>query len=134
VSFGVWTLRLKDAERAFALEASRAAVGGVVAKLRGLEDRDAAREWTGAEIVVPRSQLPAAAEGEVYWADLEGLEVRNTVGGVLGKVEGLFATGAHAVLVVRGERERLIPFVAGQTVVRVDLAERVIVVDWAADY
>jgi 16S rRNA processing protein RimM len=83
---------------------------------------------------VPRSQLPAAAEGEVYWADLEGLEVRNTVGGVLGKVEGLFATGAHAVLVVRGERERLIPFVAGQTVVRVDLAERVIVVDWAADY
>ena len=133
-SFGVWTLRLLDVEREFEIESSRVQKGGVVAKLRGVEDRDSAREWTGAEIVVPRSDLPAAAEGEIYWTDLEGLEVMTTVGVVLGKIEGLFTTGAHDVLVVSGERERLIPFVAGRTVVRVDLGQRLIIVDWPADY
>jgi len=132
--FGVWTLRRNGAERAFDVEDGRAHGGAVIAKLRGLNDRDSAAGWVGAEIVVERERLPAPAENEFYWADLEGLEVRSTAGEVLGTVDHLLATGANDVLVLAGPTERLIPFVMGSVVKHVDLGARVIVVDWSADY
>src|SRR5690606_439016 len=105
-----------------------------IVKLDGVDDRDAAREWVGAEIAVERRQLPPCGPGEFYWSDLEGLEVRTLEGEVLGTVDHLLATGGNDVLVLAGEKERLIPFV-WETVIRsVDLDEGVIVADWAADY
>jgi 16S rRNA processing protein RimM len=132
-SYGSWTLRGRGAEREFAVESGREHDSGMVVKLRGLDDRDAARDWVGAEIVVERRRLPPVAAGELYWVDLEGLEVRTVTGVVLGRVDHLLATGANDVLVVRGDKERLIPFVAGPIVKNVDLAGRVIIVDWAPD-
>jgi 16S rRNA processing protein RimM len=38
------------------------------------------------------------------------------------------------VLVVKGERERLIPFVLDQVIVNVDLDKREIQVDWDKDF
>ena len=55
-------------------------------------------------------------------------------GDALGRVHHLIATGAHDVLVVHGQRERLIPFVSGATVKRVDLDKGLIVVDWDPDF
>ena len=132
--FGVWTLRLRGADRSFDVEEARSHAGGVVAKLRAVDDRDRAREWVGADIVVERERLPATAANEFYWADLQGLEVHTQSGEVLGTVDHLLATGAHDVLVLGGARERLIPFVMGQVVKHVDIAARVIVVDWSPDY
>jgi 16S rRNA processing protein RimM len=134
VRFGAWTLRGRGAERAFDVEDGHSHAGGVVAKLKGLDDRDRAREWVGAHVVVPRAQLPRLREGELYWADLEGLEVRTTAGVVLGKVDHLLATGQHDVLVLDSEPERLIPFVRGAVVKDVDLSRAAIVVDWSPDY
>jgi len=58
-----------------------------------------------------------------------------TLGGIdLGTVAAVFATGANDVLVVRGERERLLPFVRGQVVVEIDLERRVLRVDWDLDF
>jgi 16S rRNA processing protein RimM len=132
--FGAWTLRRNGNDRRFDVEEGQGHAGGVIAKLRGLDDRDLAREWVGAEIVVGREQLPATAADEFYWSDLEGLEVRTTAGEVLGTVDHLLATGANDVLVLGGSTERLIPFVVGRVVKQVDLAARLIVVDWSADY
>jgi 16S rRNA processing protein RimM len=134
VGFGTWTLRLRGVDRAFEVDDGHEHAGGVVAKLRGVDDRDAARLWLGADIVVERERLPAVRAGEFYWTDLEGLEVRTTSGATLGKVEDLLATGANDVLVVGGAPERLIPFVLGPVVKEVDLAAGLIVVDWSADY
>ncbi len=106
----------------------------LVARIAGVEDRDAAAAWVGAEIAVPRSALPAAAEGEFYWVDLIGLDVENTDGEGYGTVDSLIETGAHDVLVVKGERERLIPFAVGPVVKDVDLERKRILVDWDADY
>jgi 16S rRNA processing protein RimM len=108
--YGAWTLRSGGVYKTFGLEDGRSHGGSVVAKLQGLEDRDRAREWVGADVVVERERLPAAAPGELYWTDLEGLEVRTTTGVVLGKVEHLLATGANDVLVLDGQPPRLIPF------------------------
>lgn len=107
---------------------------GMVAKLSGCDDRDAAVALVGAEIQVPRSALPKPKRGEFYWADLEGLDVVTVDGAPLGKVSHLFATGANDVLVVRGERERLIPYVTGQFVKKVDLQAGRITVDWDPEF
>ena len=131
---GVWLLRMNGVDSPFDVEDGRSQGGGVVAKLRGLDDRDRALEWVGAEIVVEREGLPALAANEFYWTDLEGLEVRTTAGEVLGKVDHLLATGANDVLVIGGSPQHLIPFIVGPVVKQVDLAARLIVVDWSTDY
>jgi 16S rRNA processing protein RimM len=106
----------------------------LVARIDGIEDRDAAAAWVGAEIAVARAALPPAAAGEYYWVDLIGLAVENTDGESFGTVGTLIETGAHDVLVVQGERERLIPFAVGPIVKDVDLEQGRILVDWDADY
>ena len=53
---------------------------------------------------------------------------------MLGKVDHLLATGANDVLVLGGAPQRLIPFIVGPVVKQVDLAARLIVVDWSPDY
>jgi len=55
-------------------------------------------------------QLPKARKGEYYWSDLIGLSVETNLGVQLGVVESLLETGANDVVIVKGERERVIPF------------------------
>ena len=107
---------------------------GLVAKLAGIDDRNAAEELGSCFIGAPREDLPAPQQDEYYWADLVGLEVVNVQEQSLGRVESLIETGANQVLVVKdGERERLLPFVA-QVVKAVDLAGRRIRVEWGDDW
>lgn len=86
------------------------------------------------EIGVSRDQLPATAPGEYYWSELQGLEVITVEGESLGTVDHLLETGANDVLVVKGERERLIPFVMDQVVTEVDLEHGLIRVDWDKEF
>ena len=108
---------------------------GIIAKLPGCDDRDAAARLIGATIQVRRSALAKPKRGEIYWADLEGLDVVTAQGVALGKVSHLFSTGANDVLVVHdGERERLIPYVTQQFVCEVDLKVGRITVDWDPEF
>ena len=120
--------------RELAIEAGRAHGEGVVLKFAGCHDRDQAMALMQAEIAVRRSQLPPPQPGEYYWADLEGLQVITLDGVDLGTVDSLFATGANDVMVVRGERQRLLPFVQGQVVVEINLEQRQLRVDWDPDF
>jgi 16S rRNA processing protein RimM len=105
----------------------------VIAQLAGCEDRDAAAAFRGRGIAVRRSELPRARAGEHYWADLIGLAVVNGQAQPLGRITGILQTGANDVLVVEGERERLIPFIAG-VIREVDAAAGVVRVEWDPDY
>ncbi len=106
----------------------------VVAKLRGVDDRDAAAVLRGQELAVPRESLPPAAEGEFYWSDLVGLAVVNGVGEALGEVAEVFSNGAQEVLRVQdGTTERLIPFVPAYVQEVRPEAGRM-VVDWQRDW
>lgn len=107
---------------------------GVIVRLQGYTDRNRALGLMDSEIGISRDQLPATAPGEYYWGDLQGLEVITQDDESLGRVDHLIETGANDVLVVVGERERLIPFVLEQVVTRVDLATGVIWVDWDKDF
>jgi len=106
----------------------------VVARLEGVEDRDQAIALKGTRILVPRQCFPEASPGTYYWADLIGLDVVTVAGVALGKVRGLLETGANDVLDVKGDRDRLIPFVVGEFVKNVDLAESRITVDWDPEF
>jgi 16S rRNA processing protein RimM len=97
-------------------------------KLEGIADRTAAEALVGAELLAEREALGEAGEGRHLWADLEGLEVVTAAGEEIGRVTGLYETGAVDVLVVKGARgEKLVPLAP---YVAVDLAAgRIVVVD-----
>jgi 16S rRNA processing protein RimM len=78
--------------------------------------------------------LPEPRADEVYWTDLIGLAVVNVHGEALGTVDRLLETGANDVLVLRGDRERLVPFVRGAVVKDIDQEAGRITVDWDRDY
>jgi 16S rRNA processing protein RimM len=135
LDYGTWHVGNEQAWRP--LEVLEANVHGgkvIIAKLEGIADRTAAEKCKGLLIAVPRSELPAQEEGEYYWSDLIGLAVENVQGEVFGTVDSLLETGANDVLVVKGEGgEKLIPFIAS-VIQHVSLKDKIIRVDWQADY
>ncbi|HXH04191.1 MAG TPA: ribosome maturation factor RimM [Candidatus Competibacteraceae bacterium] len=119
----------------YQVEQGRVQGKGVILKLRGCEDRDQAATLLGQSIAVTREQLPPAAPGEYYWADLIGLRVVTVAEIELGRVDSLFETGANDVVVVKdGEREHLLPFLQGSVVRSVDLEQGVMRVEWDPDF
>lgn len=130
-----WLLRdAKGRERT--IEGARARPGGkgLIGTLPGIDDRDVAEALRGAELFVPRSALPPPRDGEFYWIDLEGLRVANVEGVDFGTVASVFSNGANDVLVVRGDRERMIPWRRPDYVRELDFDAGRIVVDWDADF
>lgn len=133
----------KGFPRLLKITASREHGDVVVASAQELPDRNAAEALKGARVFISRASFPTADEGEFYWVDLIGLQVVNREGVLLGAVSDLLDTGPHSVLRVRPtespagmtelEAEVLIPFVAAY-IDQVDLAQKRITVDWAADY
>jgi len=105
----------------------------VILRLEGHDDRDQAAALIGTEIGADRNELPEPEDGHYYWSDLKGLTVVHRDGTELGKVKEVLETGAHDVMVVQGEQERLVPFVMDEVVLDVDLAQKVINVDWEWD-
>ena len=106
----------------------------IVAQLAGIDDRDQAASLMGWDIFITQDQLPKAAKGEYYWSDLIGLQVETIDGVQLGAVDSLLETGANDVIIVQGERERVIPFLQGRTIIKVDLDAGKIIVDWDPDF
>lgn len=135
LAYSPWWLELPDGTlQACRVKAGRVHGKGLVALLEGVADVEAAQALVGAGIRVDRAQLGEAGPDSWYWADLEGLRVLTLAGEELGRVEALMETGANDVLVVQGDRRRLIPFVNGQVVRTVDLAAGTLTVDWDPDF
>jgi len=133
MDFESWRVGRGEQQMHYSVEAIQGHGKALVAKLAGIDDREAAYAMRGQEISVAKSALPPPEENEFYWSDLIGLTVFNRDGVKLGKVDSLMESGANDLLVVKGMREHLIPFVAA-FVGKVDLADGTIEVDWGEDY
>jgi 16S rRNA processing protein RimM len=110
----------------------------VVATSDEVPDRNSAEALRGARVFIPRSSFPTAGDDEYYWVDLIGLQVINRESVVLGTVRELLAAGPQTTLVLEAFAdgkpvERLVPFVSA-FIDKVDLAGRLITVDWQPDY
>lgn len=112
----------------------------IIALLENCQTREAASAYIQHDIFIERSELPDLKD-EVYWIDLEGLQVVNLQGQVLGRIDKMLETGANDVMVVRSEllssetanhdmREILIPYVEDHYVIEVNLEQGIIKVDW----
>ena len=135
VSYSPWYLVRGDWQEKRKIKSGRRQGKSVVAKLAGCNDRDAAGELVGAEIRIPRAALPETElPGEYYWADLVGLRVETVEGVDLGRIDHLFETGSNDVIVVQGDRERLIPYIWEQVVQTVDIEAGLMRVDWDPDF
>lgn len=135
LTYSPWLIRQPGkAWREVTISDGRKQGKGIVAHLQDCDDREAARLFIGAEIAVYRNQLAELGQDEYYWTDLQGLKVITTDGQELGIVDHVFATGANDVLVVTGEREHLIPFIQGQTIIKIDLQAGCMRVDWYPDF
>ncbi|MDV3467927.1 ribosome maturation factor RimM [Stenotrophomonas sp. C3(2023)] len=130
-----WILRSPSGQES-TLTGARGRDGGkaLVATFPGIDDRNVVEAMHGTEIYVARSALPPPKPDEYYWVDLEGLDVRTVDGVALGQVSHLFSTGANDVVVVRGDRERMIPWLQPDVVVSVDFDANLIVVDWDPEF
>ena len=131
--YAEWVVKSPQGWRYMALEEFAVRPNGTLAKLGGCEDRDAADALRGADVAIPREALGEAGEGSHYRVDLVGLEVVDESGARLGKVESFFETGDTSVMVVRGGRERMIPFV-DDYVKAVDREAGRITVAWGREY
>ena len=133
LDFESWRVGRGEQQKQYSVEASQDHSNALVAKLVGIDNRDAAFALRGQEISVERSHLALPADGEFYWSDLIGLKAVNREGIELGRVVSLMESGAHDLLVIKGKRDYLIPFVA-QFVGKVDVAGGLVEVDWGEDY
>jgi len=105
-----------------------------IAHIEGVDTPEAVVIYTNKIIGVLRDSLSQLPEHEYYWTDLEGLTVINQEDIVLGTIDYLFETGANDVMVVVGERRHMLPFLPGQVVLDVNLQEKVMRVDWDAEF
>jgi 16S rRNA processing protein RimM len=133
LDYPVWWVERDGEWHKHEVAGAKVQTSNVVARLAGCEDREAAAAFRGRSIAVPRSELPQTLAGEHYWADLIGLAVVNGNAQELGRITGILQTGANDVLVVEGERERLIPFIAG-VIREVDVPAGAVRVEWDPDY
>lgn len=94
-----------------------------------------AQLYVGDKIFILDEQLPKTntEKAEYYCKDLEGLQVINQAGINLGMVDYIFPTGANDVLVLKGDRERLVPYIK-DVILSIDLQKKIVTVDWDADF
>lgn len=143
--------QLYSIEKKFSVELLRWRKQGktLVAKIKGIDDREKARELIGVTIAIDKASLPSLGATDFYWSQLIGLRVKTTFSASeqpleslqdIGVVERLMETGANDVLVVRGDAnsiddaERLIPWVLDQFILKVDLEAREIRVSWDPEF
>ena len=101
-----------DGGRVFEIERLRPAKGVVIAKFRGVDDREAAEALNGISLYVDRDALPAPDDDEFYHADLIGLTATTPGGEPLGTVVAVHDHGAGDLLEIAPDSgpSLLIPF------------------------
>lgn len=115
--------------RTFRIVAAREGTRGIIARLAGVDDRDAAEALAGVTLLVDRRQLPEPEPDAYYHADLIGLTAVDRVGDPVGTVIAVHNHGASDIVEIRPEAGEtlLVPFTAAFVPV-VDLASRRMVV------
>ena len=122
---------------------------------KGLDNREEAARYRQQFIHLPGDKLPELAEDEIYWHQLEGMDVYNLADAnseaanacdysgakLIGKIDHLLETGANDVIVVspvideqssstEKVEKLMVPYVLDYSVIDVDVENRRVLVDW----
>jgi 16S rRNA processing protein RimM len=125
----------KDKENWLEIKAKEVKLHGktIIAKFSEIANRTQAENYKDYLIGVPKDYLPQLNEDQYYWNDLIGFEVLNLQNISFGLVDTFIKTGANDVIVVKGDKERLIPYTA-RTVLKADTINAKIIVDWDEEF
>lgn len=121
----------EDGTRSFTVKLTRTVAAGLGARVSGIATKEQADALKGTSLYVDREKLPSLPDDEFYYADLIGLEVRDTGGVLIGKVHAIHNHGAGDLIEIGGPglaETLLLPFTKA-AVPTVDLAAGRIVVD-----
>lgn len=104
-------LKTKDG-RAFDVLSVRPQGTVVVARLKGVTDRNQAEALNGVELFAAREALPEEDEGEFFHDDLIGLAVRDETDAAIGRVKAVHNFGGGDILELErpGQPSVMIPF------------------------
>lgn len=134
--YSAFNLQINGQWRRYEIEAIKPQAKTIIAKLKTVDTPEDAQLLQGAIIGVTADELPKLKKGSYYWRDLIGSQVKSTEGIEFGIVDGILETGANDVLIIKDNdnKERLVPFTVGHAVVSVDVEQKLIIVDWDADF
>jgi 16S rRNA processing protein RimM len=119
-------LETKDGKQQFEITGARTAKDHLVARIKGVDTRDAAAKLNGIELYVSREKLPATDDDEFYHADLIGLAAVTPNDKALGRIIAVYNFGAGDIIEIapaNGGETKLLPF-TNAVVPTVDLVAR----------
>lgn len=104
-------------ERSFDIRVTAHAKGLIIARLSGIDDRDAAEALKGTQLYVPKSALPEAEDGAYYHSDLIGMAAETPAGEKLGIIKAVHNFGAGDVIEIEtgnggDNKDLMVPFTA----------------------
>ena len=124
-------LETQDGAQRFEIEALRPAKDHFVARIAGVDDRDAAEKLRNLELFIPRTRLPKIDDADTFYhADLIGLDAVTPDGTQVGTVQALHNFGAGDIIEIMpagSSHPLMLPFNEA-TVPTIDLAAKQIVV------
>ena len=124
-------LETQDGTRRLEIKALRPAKDHFVARIAGIDDRDAAEKLRNLELYIPRARLPEIDEADTFYhADLIGLVVMTSDGVQIGTVRALHNFGAGdiiEIIPIGGGDTLMLPF-NETTVPKINIAQKPIMV------
>lgn len=131
LNYQEWYLKRKGQWHLYTFDNGRCHGQGLVAHLKGIDDRDLAATLSLSKIAILREKLAPLENDQFYWTDLEGLTVVSVKGENKGTVFYLYDNAGVDVMVVKCQgKEQHIPFIMHDTVQEVDLKQRKLIIDW----
>jgi 16S rRNA processing protein RimM len=134
LSYAQWYAFLGKVWQPVQLITVKAQNNGIIALVEGYADRELVTRLTNVDIGIKEECLAELAPGEFYWHELVGMRVINQQGEPFGEVIDVMPTGANDVLVVKGEKKHLIPYLPGQVIIDINKSQQQIIVDWDMDF
>lgn len=117
----VWLAAPDRRPKRFPVRAWREHQGRVLLWLAGIDGRDQADAWRGAEVLLKTSELPEPEEGEVYLHDLQGLTVLLEDGSRLGVIAGIMVEPQEVWTITTDEGQEILFPAAPELVPSIDL-------------
>ena len=140
LTYSPWQLADATLSEEVLISSSRVAGKKILVLFEECVSRNQADLLRARKVFIDKSQMPKLEEGDFYWNELVGMQVKSTEGIFLGNVETLIETGANDVLVVSpvkgswDDQKRLIPYVDREVIVEVDQFLNQITVNWGPNY
>jgi len=134
LSFPEWTLELDGKHISAKRIEEKVTPQYIAAKIEGFETREDVVNLTHAQVLIPKSDLKELGPDEYYWHELEGMKVLHESGVDMGVIDHIISTGANDVLVVIGEKKRLIPYLLDEVILEISKTRGEMTVRWDLDF